>query len=190
MSKNKGFTLLEIMIAIGLLGVLTMLIGPTMSNMLKSNTRIRAITKIDMSLGKTLEIIKRTARGAKTSNLAFTYDGVTTTSPIQVYDEGETLVINKPTIVDGSADKYQDTFIKFRFDSIENELKVSSINTYTSDDFKNEETLAENIDNIKFQYIQGILTMKIIVTVFKGTKNEFTYTVRDSAVSRINMDIN
>lgn len=190
MSKDKGFTLLELMIAVGLLGILTMLVGPTISNMLKANTKVRAISKIDTSLGKTIEIIKRTSRGAKTSTAEFTYDGVTTSSPIQVYDSGKTLVINKPTIIAGSADSYRDMFIRFRFDDTTKELKVSSTNDYSESTFNTEEVLAEDIESINFRYEQRILVMEIKVTVFEGTQNEFSYTIRDSAVSRIDMDIN
>ena len=64
MKKEQGVTMIELMVAIALMAILVSMINPIMRSVSKAHKKEETINKIDSSIGKSIDIIKREVRGA------------------------------------------------------------------------------------------------------------------------------
>jgi len=189
MEKEKGFTLLELMLAAALVVILAGIVYPYFNGVVQNHRRMLAMNKADSSLSKGVEIIKRAARGSKSSSL------LSGNSAIEVSSGGAVMIVNVPKLDTG--DNYVDEYIRFKLK--DDGVYVSSAEGSLS--FGNEYLLIPNVvvedggtQVSKFAYNSdnGILTMYFKVSVANPGEAESgsnTIEVRDSAVTRINFDI-
>ena len=188
MDKEKGFTLLELMLAIALIAILAGIVYPYFNGVIQNHKRMLEMNRVDASLSKGIEIIKRAARGSKSSSLL-------SGKAMEVSSGGAVLVINVPE--SGGSDEYVEEYVRFR-------LKDDGLYVSRGDDTSSFGSESELIPNVvvtdggtqvsKFDYNSdnGILTMYFKISVAKTGDEETqanTREVRDSAVTRINFDI-
>jgi prepilin-type N-terminal cleavage/methylation domain-containing protein len=191
MEKEKGFTLLEVMLAATLIVILAGIIYPYFRSVVETHRRMVQMNRVDSSLSKGIEIIKRAARGAKESSL------LSSGAAIEVTSGGSMVIINIPK--EGSGDEYVEEYVRFNLrdgalyvESEEDSLSFSSSaervlvpNVVVTDGGSQVSKFAYNSDN-------GILTMYFKISVANPGEAETssnTRELRDAAVTRINFDM-
>lgn len=187
--KNKGFTLLELMIAIAILAILISMLGPLFSSITKANKKSTEITRLDLTLGKTIDVFKRTIRSSKDYSTG-TFGNNTSGVAIYIADNvgkitgsssGTAIVANVPKIDGGSLTEDK---VIFYYDSTNKKLMINSTNA-TSGDFTsvfNPTTLVTGVENAHFEYKENIAIIELKVKVGETEK-----VIREAAVTRINI---
>lgn len=173
--KNKGFTLIEILVAIAIMAILVAMISPILNITTKSNMKEKVINEIDASLAKSVELIKRTARSAKTTSSG---NAITVTSDTEVK-------MNVPIDDESSTSgAIIDEAITFRYNSTQRTITAQSGTAGSVD------VIASNVSNAKFELIQGVLTIQIAVDLNKTGENEAwkRKEIRDAAVTRLDVE--
>ncbi len=146
--NNKGITLVELMVAVAILGIIASMVTPIMNSVSKANRKLNLQIELDNSLGKSIEIIKRTVRrssgvdGIKvlggTEGIKV-YATATDTTPLAPGTPGKKVEIRVPvsskTDLDYIADDieislrpYSPAKTQWGFDDTTKEIKKKSIN--------------------------------------------------------------
>lgn len=199
MEKEKGFTLLELMIAIAILAILVSMLNPLFSSITKANEKAQEINELDLNLGKTIDVFKRAVRSSKTMENAFGSGGNTTTSGIYISSGGSNpsgnptnsttgtgIVVNVPK---QNGTNFIDEKVFIYYDDTNNKLFVNSTDDPLDTDFSsigNPTELVRNLKSVSFTYDENIALMELIVYTDKN-KTE-TKTIKEAAVTRINID--
>lgn len=178
MSTNKeyGFTLVELMVSIAILAIIISMVGPMLSNLNTVNERERVVNKLDSNLGKSIELIKRTARTAKRSG----------STPAIAVTTGGAIRMNVPVDeVDASGNLLQ-SLVVFRVNGTN--LEIGSSNDGT--DPVTYDKIAENITAYDFKFSRRVLRMYLKIDINRGSENyEWKRReIRDSAVTRIDIE--
>jgi prepilin-type N-terminal cleavage/methylation domain-containing protein len=174
--KNKGFTLIEILVAIAIMGILVTMISPILDITTKSNMKEKVINEIDASLAKSVELIKRTARSAKTT---------TARNAITVTNSNREVTMNVPVDDESSTSgAIKDEVITFRYNSTQRTITAQSGTAGAVD------VIASNVSNARFELIQGVLTIQIAVDLNRAGENEAwkRREIRDAAVTRLDVE--
>ncbi len=196
--KNKGFTLLELMIAIAILTILISMLGPMFSSITKANKKSSEITRLDLTLGKSIDVFKRTIRSSKESKNSFgNVVGTSTTSGIflaqgnsistafgnpVVGTSSSALVINVPKL--NTSNNIIDERVILYFEG--DKLKINSISDPGSNinfnGISNPTTLVTGVQRGQFEYRENIAIIELEVKVGETQK-----IIREAAVTRINI---
>lgn len=182
MKNKKGFTLIEVMIAVAILAIIGAMVAPMLQTLNRAHNQEMAVNRIDNSLRKTVDIIKRTARSAKANGV---------TPAIVVNNNGRQVVMNVP-IEEGNA--IVNTTVVFDCTG----TAGTQGGTITVRSWQENEAepitvdiIADNVLNANFRYRNSVLTMWVRVDVNNNGEN-FDWKIReirDSAVTRIDLDL-
>lgn len=202
MKREKGFTLIELMVAIAILVIIVGMITPLMSSITRSNKKAQDVNELDLNIGKSIDVFKKAVRssndmandfGGTRAAIYLSNDkngdavtGVTTTTAI---------VINVPKEKTGSTTEYDDEKVIFYFDSSNKKLMLNSTTTSgTGINFSGVTKPVELVDSVHeahFGYENNIATIYMKVKLDKKgsdtDENNFKK-VRDAAVTRININ--
>lgn len=202
MKREKGFTLIELMVAIAILVIIVGMITPLMSSITRSNKKAQDVNELDLNIGKSIDVFKKAVRssndmandfGGTRAAIYLSNDkngdavtGVTTTTAI---------VINVPKEKTGSTTEYDDEKVIFYFDSSNKKLMLNSTTTSgTGINFSGVTKPVELVDSVHeahFGYENNIATIYMKVKLNKKgsdtDENNFKK-VRDAAVTRININ--
>ncbi len=195
--KSKGFTLLELMIAIAILTILISMLGPLFSSITKANKKSSEITRLDLTLGKSIDVFKRTIRSSKESEKSFG-NMASTTSGIFLAEgnplltafgnpvngtSSSALVVNVPKL--NTSNNIVDERVILYFEG--DKLKINSIlNPNSNSNFygiNNPTTLVTGVQRGQFEYRENIAIIELEVKVGDTKK-----TIREAAVTRINIE--
>lgn len=182
MSTNKeyGFTLVELMVSIAILAIIISMVGPMLSNLNTVNERERVVNKLDSNLGKSIELIKRTARTAKRSG----------STPAIAVTTGGAIRMNVPVDeVDANKNptgNLLQSLVVFRVNGTN--LEIGSSNDGTNP--VTYDKIAENITAYDFKFSRRVLRMYLKIDINRGSENyEWKRReIRDSAVTRIDIE--
>ena len=205
MKREKGFTLIELMLAMAILVVIVGMITPLMNSITKSNKKAQDINELDLNIGKSIDVFKKAVRSSNT--MTTTFGG--TTSAIYLAEGGSTnlgdvktgfttstaIVINVPKEKTGSTTEYEDEKVIFYFDSVTKRLLLNSTTTSgTGINFSGVSGNVELVNNVHeahFGYENNIATIYMKVKLDKkgsDTDEANFKKVRDAAVTRININ--
>lgn len=194
--KNKGFTLLELMVAIAILSILVLMISQIANSTSQAHRKQVVINELEKTLGKSIELIKRTARMAQEAendyNLPADFAVASSRLPIIIKDgnnnenESTSVIMNYSEEI-GISD-YRDNQIMYFYDSGTKTLRVKTRIGGSADWVPaNGDIIAENVDEAIFMYDESVLRIKITVNVNKSGLPEEEWkkkTVADAAVIR------
>ena len=200
MKREKGFTLIELMVAIAILVIIVGMITPLMSSITRSNKKAQDVNELDLNIGKSIDVFKKAVRssndmandfGGTRAAIYLSNDkngdavtGVTTTTAI---------VINVPKEKTGSTTKYDDEKVIFYFDAGNKKLMLNSTTNETGNfsTVTKPVELVNNVHEAHFGYENNIATIYMKVKLNKKgsdtDENNFKK-VRDAAVTRININ--
>ncbi len=188
--KNKGFTLLELMIAIAILAILISMLGPLFSSITKANKKSTELTRLDLTLGRTIDVFKRTIRSSKDYSTG-TFGGNTSGVAIYISDlngqidtgvtSGVAIVANVPKIEGGTL---KEDKVIFYYDSTNKKLMINSTESKLGNfsGVTNPTTLVTGVENAHFEYKENIAIIELKVKVGDTEK-----IIREAAVTRINI---
>jgi len=194
--KNKGFTLIELMVAIAILVIIVGMLTPLMTSITKSNKKTQDINQLDLNLGKSVDVFKSAVRSAKTidNNWVVTGSAIYLTSSTSAALSSSTItdsaiVINVPKEI--STDTYADEKVIFYFDSVNKKLMLNSTTGSSFAGVGGDVELVENVKNAFFSYKNNIATIYLEIKLDKNgsdTDEKNIKKIRDAAVTRINID--
>lgn len=169
LKKEKGVTLIELLVAMAILVILVGMIVPLFNSIGRVNIKQKELNRIDTSIGKSIDIIKREVRAAR--SVVVTASAVTATTSI----ESSKVIITKP-------DTTQLIFSLKNYVPTRNEKdKAGTSHIVRWLQVNNDPIhLANNISDLKFQFTNNIFTIYIKI-VYKGNEKE----IRDAVTSRI-----
>ncbi len=175
--REEGFTLIEILVAIAIMGILITMISPILNITTQSNMKEKVINEIDSSLAKSVELIKRTARSAKTTSAVNRAIQVTTSSAV---------TMNVP--VEVTAETITNETVIFTYNQTARTISVAS-GTGTTD------VIASNVTAAEFRYVDNkVLTIYIKVdlngkNVPEAKKEKWKIKeIRDAAVTSLDVE--
>ena len=171
-NRESGFTLIEILVAIAIMSIMLVMIGGILQSTTKSNEKERIINEMDASLAKSVELIKRTARSAKTVGAK---NAIVVTG-------GTVVTMNVPT--EESDGTIVNTSVTFEYNSTDSAITARSGADTTGD------VIASNVSDANFAFTQGVLTMMIEVNLNRAGENEAwkVREIRDAAVTRLDVE--
>ena len=178
MEKNRGFTLIELIFGLAILAIIMSMVGPMLNTLNKTNEREAVVNKLDSNLGKAVELVKRTARAAKTLK--------SVRNAIVVNSTGDMVTMNVPIDDEDNPGNIIQSIVVFRKNG--RNLQIgSSTNGTAPTQF---DTIAENMDIIEFRYSRSVLRMHFRVDINRTGENYDwkRREVRDSAVTRIDIE--
>lgn len=181
MKKTKGFTLIELMIAIGILGIISIIVGKVSLDTSKAHNALLEITKIDMQLGKTVDIFKRTIRQAKI---------ITTGSAVSTI--GSSFIVARVPAENTEQTEYIDNDVAFIFQDNNLYVNIKKDGSYLNSngefikipDIDGADILATNVRTCSFIY-NAAEHVSLIDIVIDSKDHEISRRIRDSAVTRI-----
>ena len=135
--RERGFTLVEILVAIAIMSIMLVMIGGVLQSTTKSNEKERIINEIDAKLSKAVELIKRTAKSAKKTSP--TESGMA----IRTSEDKKTITRNVPI----GEDTITDETVIFQYKQTEKVITAKS-GTGTED------VIAENISAAEFEKVE------------------------------------
>lgn len=201
MKKEKGFTLIELMVAIAILVIIVGMMTPLMTSITRSNKKAQDINELDLNIGKSIDVFKKAVRSS--NDMSSTFGGITgTTSAIYLSNNsGEVatgvttstaVVINVPK--EQGTNSYVDEKVIFYFDSANKKLMLNSTDNPVHTSFggiTKPVELVNNVHEAHFGYENNIATIYMKVKLDKKgsdtDENNFKK-VRDAAVTRININ--
>lgn len=174
--RNKGYTLLEILIAVAMLAIFASLLLPLGTAYTKSHKKITEINDLDMELSKTVEVIKRAIRAAQEDD---SENNAILHPPDDISSTSSSLTL----IVRGDSD-YE--YVTFWLNA--DEFRVTSEDTITTasglDLDSDGSVLMNDVEAVEFKYSENIVTM-----YFKLKKGGVEREIRDAGVTRIDYQI-
>ncbi len=203
MKREKGFTLIELMVAIAILVIIVGMMTPLMSSITRSNKKAQDINELDLNIGKSIDVFKKAVRSS--NDMATTFGGITNPTTAAIYlseNNGDVkigvttstaIVINVPKDDEANPNaKPLDERVIFYFDSSSKKLMLNS--TTSGINFAGVPRpveLVENVHEAHFGYENNIATIYMKVKLDKKgsdtDENNFKK-VRDAAVTRININ--
>ena len=200
MKREKGFTLIELMVAVAILVIIVGMITPLMNSITRSNKKAQDINELDLNIGKSIDVFKKAVRSSNV--MSTTFGGVTSAIYLSNNKNGDAvtgvttttaIVINVPKEKTGSTTEYDDEKVIFYFDAGNKKLMLNSTTNETGNfsTVTKPVELVNNVHEAHFGYENNIATIYIKVKLDKKgsdtDENNFKK-VRDAAVTRININ--
>ena len=201
--KNKGFTLVELMVAVAILVIIVGMLTPLMTSITKSNKKTQDINQLDLNLGKSIDVFKGAVRSSKIIEENWKPGGTDTTGTA-IYLTSSTsaalssstttdsaIVINVPKESSSGSDTYWDEKVIFYFDSTNKKLMLNSTTGSSFTGVGGDVELVNNVKNAFFGYQNNIATIYLEIKLDKNgsdTDEKNLKKIRDAAVTRINID--
>jgi len=177
--KKRGFTLIETITVVAIIGVIMLIISPMISSFIKSQDRLYNQSKVDGRLNEVVDFIKRDTRNAKK-------DSKLGGNPIGVFDSDGNLITNGSTgttVVIKTVDSDgKDKYVQYKF--VENKLNISAKSTYSS--LGVGKTILNNVKIAEFKYEDNILLFYFKIDIPKRLEGKIRNEVRDVGITRIN----
>lgn len=200
MKREKGFTLIELMVAVAILVIIVGMITPLMNSITRSNKKAQDINELDLNIGKSIDVFKKAVRSSNV--MSTTFGGVTSAIYLSNNKNGDAvtgvttttaIVINVPKEKTGSTTEYDDEKVIFYFDAGNKKLMLNSTTNETGNfsTVTKPVELVNNVHEAHFGYENNIATIYMKVKLNKKgsdtDENNFKK-VRDAAVTRININ--
>lgn len=190
MNKDKGITLIEILIALAIFMILISMLGPLVKSIAQSNKKNQEITQLDLNLGRAMEVFKRAVTSSKRMESTFG----STTSGIYISDSngealgtttGNALVVNVPK---SDGNNFIDEKVIFYIE--DESLKVNSTENSTGNfsGINNPTVLVKNIIEVESQFIYDEKIAVLEITVWLDKDRTQSRTIKEAAVTRINIE--
>ncbi len=190
MNKKRGVTIIEVVVAISLLGVMFLMVVPLIRGYDRVDDRVKMQNKLDSEFSVVSNFIKRRVRVAKKtdsswSSYAGIFKGITSDSSTffdttnQVSDAKErapVLFLQVPDYESGNTE-----FEFFIFDEVEKKLK------YQQGFGSTPETLMESLSSASFSYREGVVTFFLEVDVGEELEGKIRNSIGDSVVTKIDI---
>lgn len=200
MKKEKGFTLIELMVAMAILVIIVGMITPLMTSITRSNKKAQEVNELDLNIGKSIDVFKKAVRSS--NDMLNTFGG--TTSAIYLSENNgnvrtgvstsSAIVINVPKEEPVGSNTYVDEKVIFYFDSVNKKIMLNSTYNPAHTSFvgvTKPVELVENVHEAHFGYENNIATIYMKVKLDKkgsDTDEKNFKKVRDAAVTRININ--
>ena len=195
MNKKEGFTLIELLVAMAILVIMVLMVAPLMSSISKTNRRTQELNQLDINVGRTIDVFKRSVRGSQPilNNWVITNSAIYLAKDINanpIEDVNRTtskfIVINVPKEI--SENDYKDEKVIFYYDSDDKELVLNST-TGTTMPTTYSVILVENVLDANFGYKNNIATiyLKVKLDPKEDDATARFKEIRDAAVTRINI---
>lgn len=174
--KEKGFTLIELMLAMALTGILLSMISPLFRGIMKQQETSSKYDKMDKDLIRTTELIKRVVRGSES-------DPAGTTTAVDVRSKAAWATsLASSTLGEGVVIRTAGTgtnLTTIYYDDANNNIMV---NEGTVADFTGGNILLRNVSSLEFlkNDKSSLLVINIELTI-DGTVQNIT----DAATSRV-----
>jgi len=190
--KNRGFTLLELMIAVAILSIFVSMLNPLFTSITRSSKKAQEMSSLDLNIGRSLTLFSRAVRSSKDRPITDTFGGTTRgiyisgdkSGNLSTNPTGNAIVINVPKKDESN---FEDEKVIFYIEN--NKLMINST-TNTSGNFigvTNPTTLVRDLVENKsyFQYEENIAIISL--TVYSNKEKTEEKTVREASVTRINL---
>lgn len=198
MSKSRGFTLIEVVVALAILTIIMTMSAPMMTALNRSNKVNQELNQLDINLGRTIDVFKRAVRSSQPITSEWKPKGASTTGQA-IYlatdkeaekkatgTTGSAILINVPKEEPVGSGLYKDEKVIFYYDSANERLMLNST-MGTSMTTSNPVVLAENIIDASFSYgTDHIATIYLKIKLDPNDNTRFKE-IRDAAVTRINI---
>ena len=200
MNKKMGFTLIELIVAIAILVIMVLMVAPLMSSISKTNKRTEEFNRLDINVGRTIDVFKRAVRSSQPIESGWTPNGVPTTGQA-IYlavdkNAGKSssvttapaILINVPKEEILGSGIYLNEKVVFYYDTSNTSNKKLMLNSTTGTIMSTSQavTLVENVLDANFGYSQNIATIYLKVKLDPKDDTRFKE-IRDAAVTRINI---
>ena len=174
--RKKGFTLIEVIMVIALMGIVMLIFSPLLSAFVGAQDRLHNQSKVDSRLNEVVEFIKRDVRNAKS---ATDLGG----EPIEVFDvdsvPGQKVVIYTIDL-DGNS-----KYVQYALD--DSNLKLNSSSTFAGLSSASRSTVLSDIEDCEFKYEDKILLFYFKIDVPERLEGKIRNEVRDVGITRINL---
>jgi prepilin-type N-terminal cleavage/methylation domain-containing protein len=204
MEKEKGITLIELLIAMAIFLILMSMLGPLIKSIAQSGKKSQEITQLDLNVGRAMDVFKRSITASKDMGEAFgTYSpppDTSTTSGIYISNidgiptgttTGIAIVINVPKLDKDKDEDESDKFVdeKVIFYISNGRLMINSTENKTGNfsTVFNPTVLIRNLieEQSFFRYEEKVALMEM--TIWLDKEKTESRTVREAAVTRINI---
>lgn len=198
MKKEKGFTLIELMLSMALVAVLVFMITPLLTSIKRTNRMNEEWNQLDINMGRTIDVFKRAVRSSQPIESGWAPNGTITLGKAiylavdknaEVKATGTTssaILVNVPRETATNSGIYENEKVIFYFDSTSERLMLNST-TGTTMPTTNPVVLAENVVDANFSYgTNHIATIYLKVRLNPNDNTRFKE-IRDAAVTRINI---
>jgi prepilin-type N-terminal cleavage/methylation domain-containing protein len=198
MEKEKGITLIELLIAMAIFLILMSMLGPLIKSIAQSGKKSQEITQLDLNIGRAMDVFKRSITASKDMGKAFgTYSpppDTSTTSGIYISNidgiptgttTGNAIVINVPK---QSGNDFKDEKVIFYITN--GQLMINSTDDSSRTNFvgiNNPTVLIRDLveEQSFFRYEEKVALMEM--TIWLDKEKTESRTVREASVTRINI---
>lgn len=196
--KNDGFTLIELIVAIAIVAIMTVMSAPMIRALSENNRVNQELNQLDINIGRTIDVFKRAVRSSQPIESGWAPNGIVTTgSAIYLATDknavanttaitSSAILINVPRETAVNSGIYENEKVIFYFDKANERLMLNStIGTQMST--TNPVILAENVIDANFGYgTNHIATIYLRIKLDPNDNTRFKE-IRDAAVTRINI---
>jgi prepilin-type N-terminal cleavage/methylation domain-containing protein len=171
--KNKGFTLIEVLIVMSILGIVMLMFAPLINSFLGAQERVYNQSKVDGRLSEIVDFIKRDVRKARTRS---------GNDPIEVFNEtgdkitdgskGVKVVIHGEDLDGVSRD------IQYFIEGTELKLNTGGNNSI----------LLTNVEEGSFKYKDKILLFHFKIKLPDKLDGKIRNEIRDIGITRVNIE--
>jgi len=180
--KNKGFTMIELMVAIAILIILVGMIAQIAQTTSKAHQKEVIISRMDRTLGKTVDLLKRSVRRATTHPGEYSVDANPTnnTSAAIYIEGGENNYATKSAIIinysekdpgDNTGTLFRNRQILYEYDAGNNRIQIATKDSGTAT-WGTRETIAENISDAWFMYDENVLRFQFTIDLNVGSEDQ------------------
>ena len=193
MEKEKGITLIELLVAVVIFLILVSMLGPLIKSIADSSKKSQEMTQLDLNIGRAMDVFKRSVTASKDMATAF---GSAATTQSGVYistidgdptgaTTGDAIVINVPK---QSGNDFVDEKVIFYISN--GRLMINSTENITGNFalVPNPTLLVRGLieEQSFFRYEENVALMEL--TLWLDIAHTQSRTVKEAAVTRINIE--
>ena len=179
--KKSGFSLIEIIIVIGIMGIIMLIISPMIGTFVEVQDRFYNQSRVDSRLNEIVDFIKRDVRNSKNSS----YLGG---KPVGVFDKSGNLItdgsVGKKVVIYTKTLDGDKKYVQYTLNKKELKLKITE-NFVLSNGGT---TLLTNVADVEFKYKDKILLFYIKIDVPDRLEGKVRNEVRDIGISKANIE--